>query len=73
MESKAQFVSMLSSALQECGKGRYDSIMPLTYDRDSNGNEWVYYGRKWPDKHHRINVTADSLLAIMKDVARGLE
>lgn len=71
-ENKALFVSLLSTAFRECGNGRYDDILPLTYDRDENGFEWVYYGNDRPNRFKRVNVTLDSLMAILKDISREL-
>ena len=72
-EDKALFVSLISSALEKCDYDRYKSVLPLTYSVDygSDGrvrDEWVYFGNKMDD-HHRVDVTMDSLTALMVDIA----
>lgn len=65
-EDKAGFTNALNNALIRFGANRYDYLVdnPLTYVKPSPGREAVEQGSR------RIGVTADSLTAMMKDIAK---
>lgn len=65
---KADFVAALGAALRDHSR---EEIFGLTYDKDSDGFEAVtiLYTNGCT---RTVNVTGDSCVAIMKDVAKAL-
>ena len=74
MMNKKEFCKELAKLLQNTGQ--HEDLMELQYYKDLDNEEWVrpvwrtatggYFGKP-------ICVTADSEIAIIKDVLRGIE
>ena len=69
MENKRKIVRALEDLLKQTRAGEDIEFLHLRYDE--NGDEWVYVHYK-DDYIRKVIVTADSGIALIRDVLRAL-